>query len=452
MGYTVPVIDTAAAASKAASAAITAQTKAIDVQVASLKVLDTVQAKTYKDGLADLNSQLDAQLKLMSAQDQANQRAATAAGLQRSLRDSQEALTKAQLDASTAVAAAQADKTLSPLARAQAELDAANSVRNAEEALAAVRQSIADNARTTAEDDRKAQIQAVKDFITAVDATVSDAGLVGGSSKTALADLEKQRKALGKPTAGSDQAIELQAVLAAEKRVRQQALSTTKQDALTAKKDQLAAEAAAQSSADSASVTADKAKLAALKTQYDAYLADQTKTTTAHVQTLLERINGPDGTGGLGGAFTAAFSQGQKAGEGFRAFITDQLVPAVQGLVDLLTKAGGMFAGDAAVLNWIAHPDITTEGVWGPDFARIIKQLFPGALPPGKAAGGLVSSGMPYLVGERGPELFVPRTNGAIEPSGSFGGQPAIIRLEIGGRPLLDYVDQNLAYRRLRRT
>ena len=30
--------------------------------------------------------------------------------------------------------------------------------------------------------------------------------------------------------------------------------------------------------------------------------------------------------------------------------------------------------------------------------------------------------------------------------------QPAIIRLEIGGRPLLDYVDQNLAYRRVRRT
>ena len=31
---------------------------------------------------------------------------------------------------------------------------------------------------------------------------------------------------------------------------------------------------------------------------------------------------------------------------------------------------------------------------------------------------------------------------------GGYGGQPAVIRLEIGGRPLLDYVDQNLAYRR----
>src|SRR5665811_1316102 len=121
---------------------------------------------------------------------------ATAAGLQRSLRDSQEALTKAQLDAQDAVAKAEADKTLSPLARAQAELDAANSVRSAEESLAQARQAIADNARTISEEDRKAQIQGVKDELTAIDKIVSDAGLAGGSSKTALADLEKRRKAL----------------------------------------------------------------------------------------------------------------------------------------------------------------------------------------------------------------------------------------------------------------
>lgn len=35
---------------------------------------------------------------------------------------------------------------------------------------------------------------------------------------------------------------------------------------------------------------------------------------------------------------------------------------------------------------------------------------------PGKAIGGPVSPGRPYLVGERGPELFVPTTSGRIEP------------------------------------
>ena len=37
---------------------------------------------------------------------------------------------------------------------------------------------------------------------------------------------------------------------------------------------------------------------------------------------------------------------------------------------------------------------------------------------PGRATGGLVSAGRGYLVGERGPELFVPTSAGKIEPNG----------------------------------
>lgn len=40
----------------------------------------------------------------------------------------------------------------------------------------------------------------------------------------------------------------------------------------------------------------------------------------------------------------------------------------------------------------------------------------------GRAAGGPVSGGRPYIVGERGPELFVPATAGAIVPNGAGGG------------------------------
>jgi len=36
---------------------------------------------------------------------------------------------------------------------------------------------------------------------------------------------------------------------------------------------------------------------------------------------------------------------------------------------------------------------------------------------PGRATGGLVSPERPYLVGERGPELFVPASAGRVEPS-----------------------------------
>ena len=40
----------------------------------------------------------------------------------------------------------------------------------------------------------------------------------------------------------------------------------------------------------------------------------------------------------------------------------------------------------------------------------------------GRASGGPVSAGSPYLVGERGPELFMPRTSGSIYPNDALGG------------------------------
>ena len=41
---------------------------------------------------------------------------------------------------------------------------------------------------------------------------------------------------------------------------------------------------------------------------------------------------------------------------------------------------------------------------------------------PGRATGGPVSPGAAYMVGERGPELFVPTASGRIEPLASGGG------------------------------
>ena len=38
---------------------------------------------------------------------------------------------------------------------------------------------------------------------------------------------------------------------------------------------------------------------------------------------------------------------------------------------------------------------------------------------PGRATGGTVSGGRPYLVGERGPELFVPAAAGRVETGGA---------------------------------
>jgi len=51
-----------------------------------------------------------------------------------------------------------------------------------------------------------------------------------------------------------------------------------------------------------------------------------------------------------------------------------------------------------------------------------------GALPgvPGKAAGGPVAANAPYIVGEKGPELFVPKVSGTIIPNDALAAMPAM--------------------------
>ena len=55
------------------------------------------------------------------------------------------------------------------------------------------------------------------------------------------------------------------------------------------------------------------------------------------------------------------------------------------------------------------------SGVFG-----LVTSLLSGA--PGRATGGPVSPGRAYMVGERGPELFVPTHAGRVEASGGGGG------------------------------
>ena len=50
---------------------------------------------------------------------------------------------------------------------------------------------------------------------------------------------------------------------------------------------------------------------------------------------------------------------------------------------------------------------------------------------PGRATGGPVSPGAAYMVGERGPELFVPTASGRIEPLASGGGRDVRVAISI---------------------
>ncbi len=50
---------------------------------------------------------------------------------------------------------------------------------------------------------------------------------------------------------------------------------------------------------------------------------------------------------------------------------------------------------------------------------------------PGRAIGGPVSPGQPYMVGENGPELFVPTSAGSIATGGGAGGGTRDVRVSI---------------------
>ena len=59
----------------------------------------------------------------------------------------------------------------------------------------------------------------------------------------------------------------------------------------------------------------------------------------------------------------------------------------------------------------------------------------PPPLPPlpGKALGGAVSAGRPYMVGERGPELFVPGAQGNIVPNNAMSGANIVVNVDAKG-------------------
>lgn len=95
----------------------------------------------------------------------------------------------------------------------------------------------------------------------------------------------------------------------------------------------------------------------------------------------------------MGSMYQQADGSFRRILDAFRRMIESMMVEAAfVGILNMLTGgAGGFFGG--------------------------FKSVFSGMLP-GKAAGGPVYAGNAYMVGERGPEMFVPRQSGKIIPNG----------------------------------
>lgn len=90
---------------------------------------------------------------------------------------------------------------------------------------------------------------------------------------------------------------------------------------------------------------------------------------------------------------------------------------------NLVNVVNSAFNAIKNIVNFIKNNPVT-QAVGG-----AIDNIFGG----GRANGGPVSRGTSYVVGERGPELFVPNTSGKIIPNGGSGGRGNTINLTVNG-------------------
>jgi tape measure domain-containing protein len=94
-----------------------------------------------------------------------------------------------------------------------------------------------------------------------------------------------------------------------------------------------------------------------------------------------------------------------------RVFVIQKAINALSGLFGGVTGGGGFAPGVGFNPNVFSMPSLL-----------------------GRAKGGSVMAGQPYLVGERGPELFMPGRSGGIAPTGSFGGAVSVVvNVDAGG-------------------
>ena len=84
---------------------------------------------------------------------------------------------------------------------------------------------------------------------------------------------------------------------------------------------------------------------------------------------------------------------------------------------------GGGVGGGASSVPSTAYGDFS---VAGPGF-------FSGGMIPGFANGGRPPVGRPSIIGERGPELFIPDRSGTIIPNHAMGGTSVVVNVDASG-------------------
>ena len=120
-----------------------------------------------------------------------------------------------------------------------------------------------------------------------------------------------------------------------------------------------------------------------------------------------------DGSKTLGQVLTNMLNQ---LGKQLIQMGANKLFGSATGGTGLLGLIGGAFGVGGGVASAIGGGSVGSAA----SFAGVPNSVLDSVI--GKAKGGPVSKGRPYVVGEVGPELFVPNRSGTIVPNGALGG------------------------------
>lgn len=98
--------------------------------------------------------------------------------------------------------------------------------------------------------------------------------------------------------------------------------------------------------------------------------------------------------------------------------VPEEGIDAIKDFADAFIKQMLRMAVEASIAKLFGAPGTTGAGSPGGGILSFLGSLFGG----GRASGGPVSAGVPYLVGERGPEIMVPSASGTVIPNHRMGG------------------------------
>jgi tape measure domain-containing protein len=107
--------------------------------------------------------------------------------------------------------------------------------------------------------------------------------------------------------------------------------------------------------------------------------------------------------------------------------IQNQVVGAIESAIDGSKSLAESFTG---LLKQLAMMLIKQQVIG--NFASLGGGGLLGLIP-GLAKGGPASAGSPYLVGEKGPELFVPKSSGTVVPNHAMGGSNIVVNVDASG-------------------